>query len=115
MEKYESYDAYMAALEKRGQLPEGFKTAVLPLSFFPEERKLINPLPMNMSLIMLDKPTTRFAGIFTSNKCPGSPVLIGRERLKAKQIRGILINNKIANVCMKTGVEDSISLLETLA
>ena len=115
MEKYESYDAYIAALEKRGQLPEGFKTAVLPLSFFPEERKLINPLPMNMSLIMLDKPTTRFAGIFTSNKCPGSPVIIGRERLKARQVRGILINNKIANVCMKTGIQDSISLLETLA
>ncbi len=35
MEKYESYDAYIAALEKRGQLPEGFRTAVLPLSFFP--------------------------------------------------------------------------------
>ena len=40
MEKYESYDAYMAALEKRGQLPEGFRTAVLPLSFFPEETRI---------------------------------------------------------------------------
>lgn len=115
MEKYESYDAYIAALEKRGQLPEGFKTAVIPLTFFPEERKLTTPLPMNMSLIMLDKPTTRFAGVFTSNKCPGAPVIIGRQRLKEKKIRGILINNKIANVCIKSGIEDSETLLRTLA
>ncbi len=70
---------------------------------------------MNMSLIMLDKPTSKFAGIFTSNKCPGAPVIIGRERLKSRKIRGILINNKIANVCIKTGVEDSTELLTALA
>lgn len=115
MEKYDSYNSYINALEKRGTLPDGFRTAVVPLTFFPEERDIEKPLPMNLSLIMLDRPTEKFAGIFTSNKCPGAPVIIGRERMKGRQIRGIIINNKIANVCIKTGVEDSTELVTELA
>ncbi len=115
MELYNTYEEYIGALEERGALPEGFRTSVVPLTFFPEEREFDKPLPMNMSLIMLDRPTEKFAAVFTSNRCPGAPVIIGRKRLGNKQIRGIIINNKIANVCIRTGVEDSLSLTEKLA
>ena len=115
MESYSSYEEYINALEERGLLPEGFRTSVVPLTFFPEEREIDKPLPMNMSLIMLDRPTEKFAAVFTSNKCPGAPVIIGRKRLESRQLRGIIINNKIANVCIRTGVEDSLSLVKELA
>ncbi|MCQ2604477.1 MAG: hypothetical protein MJ215_05485, partial [Spirochaetia bacterium] len=61
MEKYDSYNSYINALEKRGTLPDGFRTAVVSLTFFPEERDIEKPLPMNLSLIMLDRPTEKFA------------------------------------------------------
>jgi len=35
-------------------------------------------LPMNLTIIMTDKPSESFAAIFTSNKFPGGPVLVGR-------------------------------------
>ncbi len=62
----------MQELEKRGALPEGFKTAVLPLTFKPEERPVDKPLPMNLSMLCLDKATSVFAGVFTRNKMSGS-------------------------------------------
>lgn len=114
-EIYSSKEEYEKELEERGVLPEGFKTAVIPFTFFPEERPVEKPLPMRMSLLMLDEPTSVFAAAFTRNKCPGAPVLIGKERLSAEKIRGILVNNKIANVCTETGVEDSLALLKKLA
>jgi len=115
MEKYNTKEEYLIELEKRGKLPEGFKTAVLPLSFFPAERPVEKPLPMRMSLLMLDKPTSVFGAAFTRNKCPGAPVILGKERLASGRIRGVLINNKIANVCIESGVRDSLALLEKLA
>ncbi len=115
MEKYNTKEEYIIELEKRGKLPEGFKTAVLPLSFFPAERPVEKPLPMRMSLLMLDKPTSVFGAAFTRNKCPGAPVILGKERLASGRIRGVLINNKIANVCIESGVRDSLALLEKLA
>ncbi|MDX9801290.1 MAG: bifunctional ornithine acetyltransferase/N-acetylglutamate synthase [Spirochaetia bacterium] len=115
MEKYNTKEEYISELEKRGKLPEGFRTAVLPLSFFPAERPVEKPLPMKMSLLMLDKPTSVFGAVFTRNKCPGAPVILGKERLSSGMIRGVLVNNKIANVCIESGLRDSLALLEKLA
>ncbi len=115
METYSSKEEYINDLEKRGKLPEGFRTSVLPLTFFPFERPVEKPLPMRMALLMLDRATPVFGAVFTRNKCPGAPVIVGRERLSSEKIRGVLINNKIANVCTDTGVEDSRLLLEKLA
>lgn len=115
METYKTEEEYIEALEKRGKLPEGFKTAVVSLSFFPEERPVDKPLPMRMSLLMLENPTPVFGAVFTRNKCPGAPVIIGKRRLESEKIRGILVNNKIANVCTSSGEKDSLLLLDRLA
>ena len=115
MEKYNSEQEYLAELEKRGALPEGFKTAVLPLTFKPAERPVDKPLPMNLSMLCLDKSTSVFAGVFTRNKCPGAPVLIGRKMLDNSSVRGVIINNKIANVCTSTGVEDAQAIVKAAA
>jgi glutamate N-acetyltransferase/amino-acid N-acetyltransferase len=115
IELYNSKEEYLNALEKRGKLPEGFKTSVISLEFFPAERPVEKPLPMKMSLLMLDESTSVFGATFTRNKCPGAPVIIGKERLASDKIRGVIINNKVSNVCTETGVEDSAMLLEHLA
>ncbi|MCL2480126.1 MAG: bifunctional glutamate N-acetyltransferase/amino-acid acetyltransferase ArgJ [Spirochaetaceae bacterium] len=115
LEIYNSKEEYLSDLEKRGKLPEGFKTSVISMEFFPAERPVKKPLPMRLSLLMLDKPTSVFGAAFTRNKCPGAPVIIGKARLMSDKVRGVIINNKVSNVCTETGVEDSTMLLEHLA
>ena len=69
---------------------------------------------MNLSLILLDEETPDFGAVFTRNRFPGAPVLIGRERLSQAAIRGVLVNNKISNVCTPHGAEDARALLARL-
>ncbi|MGL1892334.1 MAG: bifunctional ornithine acetyltransferase/N-acetylglutamate synthase [Spirochaetaceae bacterium] len=114
MERYKSREEYEKALELRSKLPKGFKVGVQPLSFFPAERELDNPLSMNLSLILLDKPTESFAGVFTKNRFPGHPITHGRNMLEKKFTQGILINNKISNVRCPDGMASIETILTAL-
>ncbi len=69
---------------------------------------------MNLALILLDEPSPDFAAVFTKNRFPGAPVLVGRRRLTENAIRGVLVNNKISNVCAPHGEEDAQALLRAL-
>lgn len=115
VESYSSEADYLRELETRSALPEGFRCAVQPLEFTPRERESAQPLPMNLSLIMLDRPTASFGAVFTRNLFPGAPVVIGRSRLSQPSLRGVLVNNKISNVCTPHGVSDAERLLDRLA
>lgn len=101
---YNSKEEYIEALKSRGQLPEGFSIATTAIEFFPVEKRSVTPYKMNISLLCLDEPTRAFAGVFTQNKFPGAPVLVGRKMLKQKKAQGVVINNKISNVCAVNGV-----------
>ncbi len=114
METYSSESEYLAALAGRAALPRGFRCAVQPISFRPRERESAQPLPMNLALIQLDRPTSDFAAVFTRNLFPGAPVLVDRSRLQRAAIRGVLVNNKISNVCTPHGVQDAERLLRAL-
>jgi glutamate N-acetyltransferase/amino-acid N-acetyltransferase len=107
---YQSVDEYLADLEKRAVLPQGFRTATVDLTFRPVERPVPQPLPMRLNLLVLDEPTAAFAGAFTRNAFPGAPVILGRELLDEPLSRGVLINNKVANVGGPTAVEDARAL-----
>ncbi|MBN2351934.1 MAG: bifunctional ornithine acetyltransferase/N-acetylglutamate synthase [Spirochaetales bacterium] len=115
MEIFHTREEYRAALEARAALPAGFKAGVASLSFFPEELGRAKEYPMNLALILLDRPTPSFHALFTRNLFCGAPVVIGRERLKEKYARGILVNNKISNVAAPGGVEAQESVLAALA
>ncbi len=65
---------------------------------------------MRLNLLVLDEPTAAFAGMFTRNAFPGAPVILGRELLAEPLTRGILINNKVANVGGPTALEDARTL-----
>jgi glutamate N-acetyltransferase/amino-acid N-acetyltransferase len=111
--EYKSKEAYYQDLTKRAALPEGFLCSTLPIEFMPAEKS--GKAKMNLSLILLEEATKTFGACFTSNSFPGAPVLIGRKRLSGESIRGVLINNKIANVGVSGGVDDSLGLLAELA
>jgi len=114
METYSSENQYLAALQDRSALPAGFRAATTPLTFFPAEKKMAQPMKMNLSLILLDEPTAAFAAVYTRNSMPGAPVLIGRERLSNPLLRGVLVNNRISNVCTPGGKENAVRLMDSL-
>ena len=103
---FASSEAYLASLAPHAALPKGYRVGTHAFNFRPRElpEKVAK---MTMTLIALDKPTSNFAAMFTSNAFPGAPVLVGRQRLAEKEIQAIVVNNKISNVCAPGGVEDS--------
>lgn len=115
MQEYNSPESWAAAIAAQARLPDGFRLATSALEFIPQERPEGKPYPMRLSLVMADKPTTAFAGMFTRNAFPGAPVLVGREMLKGSQAQAILINNKVSNVGSPTGVADSRALCAGIA
>ena len=114
VESYASESEYLKALEVRAVLPAGFRAATHGIRFRPRERSLASPLPMNLSLLLVERETADFGAVFTRNSVPGAPVLIGRERLGRAAVRGILVNNRISNVCTPRGVDDALVLLARL-
>jgi glutamate N-acetyltransferase/amino-acid N-acetyltransferase len=114
VETYDTESDYLRQLETRSMLPDGFRCAAREIRFSPKERRTAELLRMNLSLILLDRETPDFGAVFTRNKFPGAPVLIGRERLSQPTVRGVLVNNKISNVCTPNGYEDARGLLGRL-
>jgi len=115
MKKITSESEYREELSARGRLPEGFSTGLTELEFIPEELDTDVKMPMNLSLLLLERSTDSFAGVFTRNKFPGAPVLLCRSRLESGLFRGIIINNKIANVCTETGLGDAETVVSAAA
>ncbi len=106
---------YLDYLETRADLPPGFRVSTGRIDFTASERPSLEPYRMDLSLIALDRPTDRFAAVFTKNAFPGAPVIIGRERLSEPELGAILINNKISNVRAATGVQDALALSTNVA
>ena len=115
MEQFSSASEYESAVRERSVLPEGFKCGRVSLQFMPKERPTEQPYSMNLSLLLLDAPTPSFAGVFTRNTFAGYPVLIGKQRLSMPQTRGVVVNNKVANVGSRGGDEDANRILRRLA
>ena len=112
-EQYASEADYVAALKQRAKLPAGFTAGSVELSFQPCEVDTPKPTMMRLSAILLDEPTDLFAGTLTQNLFPGAPVKVTRRRLSGANLRGVLINNKIANVCVESGEKDAVELLDS--
>ncbi len=114
-ESYKNEAEYLTALERRAGLPAGFRAGSVKLTFQPKEVDSPAPRKMNLSAIVLDEPTALFAGTLTQNAFPGAPITITRRRLVGQALRGILVNNSIANVCAESGEKDAEELLEAFA
>lgn len=77
-------------VEKRAITAPGFRFAGVSCGIKPSGKK-------DVALIVSDVPGTA-AAAFTTNKAPGAPVVLGKERLKAGRLQAIVVNSGIANV-----------------
>jgi glutamate N-acetyltransferase/amino-acid N-acetyltransferase len=105
-------EAHRAWLETQAIMPAGFRVGTTRLSFTPAEVAM--DAKMNITLVVLDKPTPDFAGVFTRNAFPGAPVIIGRRRLDEPTVGAVVVNNKISNVRAPQGVEVAERWCETV-
>ena len=115
MESFHSEAAWLEFLRTQSTFPVGFRAATGAIAFAPAERPSDDPYTMNLALVTAEPPLSVFAGVFTRNQLPGAPVIIARERIRGDALAGILINNKISNVCAPHGVEDAERLTDALA
>jgi glutamate N-acetyltransferase/amino-acid N-acetyltransferase len=51
----------------------------------------------DLALFVSDQPCSA-AAVFTRNLCPGAPIIVGRELIKAGRLRAVVVNSKISNV-----------------
>jgi len=71
------------------RLPRGFRCAALNCGVKPEGKDL--------SLFASEAPGAA-AGVFTRNRIPGAPVVVGRELLRAGRLQAIVVNSQVSNV-----------------
>jgi len=111
-EIYSTADGYHQALEGRALVPRGFRFAVASTNFTPVELGAgASALPINLAAILAPAASRAWAAVLTRNRVTGAPVEIVRSH-RGRPVRGILINNKVANVCAPDGVAAARALLD---
>ncbi len=69
----------------------------------------------DLVLIIADK-TCAAAGMFTTNKIPGAPVIISRRHVRTGKARAIVVNSGCSNVATgKAGEADALKMCEAVA
>lgn len=91
----------MSYMEQVAALPLGFATGTANGQFISVEAPSMGPLPIRATIIhVTNGPTESWAAVYTKNKFPGAPVIVGRQRLLENgPIQTLVINNKVSNVC----------------
>lgn len=108
--EFAGLEEYLAYMEKAARLPKGFAIGTADGEFVSEEAPSKGPLKIRGTVIYLTEGATdNWAAVFTTNKFPGAPIIIGRSRREAGgPLHAIVINNKVSNVCSGgDGVESS--------
>ncbi|KAL7573748.1 hypothetical protein ACA910_007782 [Epithemia clementina (nom. ined.)] len=116
--EFANANEYLAYLEQVSRLPKGFAIGVANGEFIPEEAPSMGKKGIRATVIYLTEgPTENWAAVFTKNKFPGAPVIVGRQRLAAGgPLHALVINNKVSNVCSGgDGVGDSERVCEAVA
>ena len=70
-----------------------------------------SPLPINLAAILAPAASRAWAAVLTRNRVTGAPVEIVRSH-RGRPVRGIVINNKVANVCAPDGVAAARAVLD---
>ena len=69
----------------------------------------------DLVLIVADQPCAA-AGMFTTNKIPGAPVIVSKRHVKSGKARAIVVNSGCSNVATgKAGEQDAVKMCEELA
>lgn len=76
------------------RFPGGFRCAARNVG--------IKPHGKDLALFAADRPCAA-AGVFTRNRFPGAPILVGRELLRGGRLQAVVVNSRVSNVA--TGEE----------
>jgi glutamate N-acetyltransferase/amino-acid N-acetyltransferase len=89
---------------KRGlTTPRGFRAAAGTCGIKPSGHP-------DLALIVADRPAVA-AGMFTTNKVAGAPVIISKRHVRNATARAIVCNSGVANVCTgEQGIQDAIDM-----
>ncbi len=69
----------------------------------------------DLAVILADEPCAA-AGMFTTNKVPGAPVIVGRRHLKRGIAQAIICSSGCANVCTgQRGIDDALEMCRLVA
>ncbi|SIQ64020.1 N-acetylglutamate synthase /glutamate N-acetyltransferase [Alkalispirochaeta americana] len=98
-------ESWRETLDRTALVPRGFGFFRRRLSFVPVERPASQPCEMNLAWLHNQGPEYSAAAVTTSNRFPGAPVVLTRERLARGVVRAILVNTKVANVAAPGGLE----------
>lgn len=71
------------------RFPRGFRCASRNCGLKPADKDL--------ALFVSDRDATA-AAIFTRNQFPGAPIVLGRETIRGRVLRAIVVNSKVSNV-----------------
>jgi glutamate N-acetyltransferase / amino-acid N-acetyltransferase len=83
----------------RPVFPRGFRCASRNVGLKPQGKDL--------SLFVSDEPAAA-AALFTRNRFPGAPILVGRELIRTGRLRAIVVNSRVSNVGTgEEGVRDA--------
>ena len=67
---------------------------------------------LDMALILSDRPATASA-LFTTNRVKAAGVLVTRERIRGRKMRGIVVNSGNANACTgERGLRDAVRMTQ---
>jgi glutamate N-acetyltransferase / amino-acid N-acetyltransferase len=71
---------------------------ILPRGFHCASRNCgLKPAAKDLSVFVSDPPTNA-AALFTRNRFPGAPVIVGRELMTRGRLQAIVVNSKVSNV-----------------
>jgi len=70
---------------------------------------------LDLSVIYSTVPAEA-AAVFTQNRFPGAPVIVGREHVAGGIVQALVINSKNANVAMgERGLKDALEMCRLVA
>ncbi|WP_157703038.1 bifunctional ornithine acetyltransferase/N-acetylglutamate synthase [Alkalispirochaeta alkalica] len=98
-------ESWREVLDRRALVPRGFRFFRRSLTFIPAERPGSPPSSMTISCLHNQGPEFSAAAVTTTNRFPGAPVILARERLSRGRLQAILVNTKVANVAAPGGLE----------
>ncbi|MCE9589883.1 MAG: bifunctional glutamate N-acetyltransferase/amino-acid acetyltransferase ArgJ [Planctomycetes bacterium] len=69
----------------------------------------------DLAMIVADAPCAA-AGMFTKNKMPGAPVIVGKKHIRSGVARAIVANSGCSNVCTgERGIRDAIEMCKLVS
>jgi glutamate N-acetyltransferase / amino-acid N-acetyltransferase len=95
------------AFHDRPKFPRGFRCASRNVG--------LKPTAKDLALFVSDVDAAA-AAMFTRNKFPGAPIILGRETIKGGRLRAIIANSKVSNVATgERGVENARRMAQAAA